>query len=99
MPAPMLVTPPLFSVTEPPSATAPPPDRPVPALLATAVVCNMAFVPPPAAMLTVPVPVMDPPVRPAPVSTSVTPAALVSAAQHRCLHSRHIRNRDRGGHR
>ena len=62
----------LLRVTEPPRATLPPPLRPVPAVTESEGFCSMALVTPAVAMEMVPVVVMGPPVRPAPVSTSVS---------------------------
>src|SRR5208282_2761412 len=62
----------LVSVTVPPSATAPPPDNPVPACTVTEEFASMLFVTPALGMLIVPLVVIGPPVRPAPVPTLVT---------------------------
>ena len=61
-----------FSVTALPSVAVPPPVRPEPAVTVTDGLASMAFVTPPVAMLSVPLPVMGPPVSPAPLPTLVT---------------------------
>lgn len=55
-----------------PSATAPPPVSPVPAVTVTDECCSMVLVTPALAMLNVPLVVIGPPVRPAPPPTLVT---------------------------
>src|SRR5580658_530347 len=62
----------LVSVTVPPKATVPPPDNPDPATTLTEESASMVFVTPPAGILMVPVLVIGPPVRPAPVLMLVT---------------------------
>src|SRR5580693_6930369 len=62
----------LESVTEPPSATVPPPDNPDPASTLIEESASREFVIPPAGILMVPVLVIVPPVKPAPVLTLVT---------------------------
>src|SRR5580693_7401437 len=62
----------LVSVTVPPNATVPPPDNPDPATTLMEESASMLFVTPPAAILMVPLLVIGPPVRPAPVLTLVT---------------------------
>src|ERR1035438_8111036 len=64
----------LVSVTVPPSATVPPPDSPEPATTVTEEFASIAFVTPAAGILIVPLLVIGPPVRPAPVPTLVTVA-------------------------
>src|ERR1700722_15349807 len=59
----------LVSVTVPPKASVPPPDSPVPAFTVTDEFASMALVTPAARMLMVPLEVIGPPVRPAPVAT------------------------------
>src|SRR5271156_597183 len=59
-------------VTVPPNATLPPPDKPVPATMLTEESASMLFVTPPAGILIVPLLVIGPPVKPAPVLTLVT---------------------------
>jgi len=60
------------SVTVPPKATVPPPDRPDPAVTVIELFASIAFVTPAEGMLMVPLPVIGPPVKPAPVATLVT---------------------------
>lgn len=62
----------LVSVIVPPKATVPPPDIPDPAVTVTELLASMVFVTPAEGMLIVPVVVIGPPVRPAPVATLVT---------------------------
>ena len=62
----------LDSVTVPPSATAPPPDNPVPAFTVRELLASIALVTPAEGMLIVPLVVIGPPVKPAPVATLVT---------------------------
>jgi hypothetical protein len=62
----------LVSVTVPPSATVPPPDNPDPAFTVMEGFASMVLVTPAAGILIVPVAVIGPPVRPAPVLTLVT---------------------------
>src|SRR3984893_7257697 len=77
-PLPTLVTVPpelgaeLVSVIVPPNATVPPPDNPDPACTVTEELDSMLLVTPAAGILIVPVLVIGPPVRPAPVATLVT---------------------------
>src|SRR6266849_2197974 len=70
--APTLSTPVLFKVSEPPSATVPPPLKPDPEFTVSDEFCSMALVTPLFGMLMVPAPVIGPPVNPAPVFTLVT---------------------------
>src|SRR5437868_12863730 len=70
--APTLRTPALFSVVLPPSATAPPPVNPEPAVTVNEGLASIPLVTPALAMLTVPELVMGPPASPAPVATLVT---------------------------
>jgi len=78
VPVAMLVTVPpvlgelLVSVMVPPRATLPPPDNPDPAVTVTELFASMALVTPAEGMLIVPLPVIGPPVRPAPVAILVT---------------------------
>src|ERR1035438_602410 len=78
VPLPTLVTVPpelgaeLVSVIVPPKATVPPPDNPDPACTVTEELASMALVTPAEGMLIVPLDVIGPPVRPAPVPTLVT---------------------------
>ena len=76
VPLPTLVTVPpeavLESVTVPPSDTVPPPDNPDPACTVIEGFASMAFVTPAEGILIVPLAVIGPPVRPAPVLTLVT---------------------------
>jgi hypothetical protein len=60
------------SVTVPPKATVPPPDNPGPACTVTELLASIVFVTPAEGMLIVPLLVIGPPVRPAPVLTLVT---------------------------
>ena len=62
----------LVSVMVLPKATVPPPDSPEPAVIVTEGLASMALVTPAEGMLMVPVLVIGPPVRPAPVATLVT---------------------------
>jgi hypothetical protein len=62
----------LVSVMVPPKATVPPPDNPDPAVTVMEGLASMAFATPADGMLMVPLPVIGPPVRPAPVATLVT---------------------------
>ena len=62
----------LVSVTVPPNATVPPPDNPDPASTLIEESASMLFVTPAAGILMVPVLVIGPPVRPAPVLMLVT---------------------------
>ena len=62
----------MLSVSVPPSATDPPPDRPVPAVTVSEGCCSMALVTPPVAMLRAPLVVIGPPASPAPLPTLVT---------------------------
>ena len=62
----------LVSVIVPPKGTLPPPDNPDPAVIVTELFASMVLVTPAEGMLMVPVPVIGPPVRPAPVATLVT---------------------------
>lgn len=70
----------LLRVMVPPRATAPPPDNPVPAFTVTELFASMALVTPAEGMLIVPVLVIGPPVRPAPVLTLVTVPVAVLAS-------------------
>lgn len=63
-------------VTVPPSATVPPPDNPEPAVTVIELFASIAFDTPADGMLIVPLPVIGPPVKPAPVATLVTPVLL-----------------------
>jgi hypothetical protein len=67
-----LSTPVLFKVMLPPRATLPPPESPVPAVTVKDGLASMALVTPAVAMLIVPVFVIGPPVKPAPVLMRVT---------------------------
>ena len=62
----------LESVTVPPNATVPPPDNPDPASTVIEEFVSMLLVTPAAGILMVPLVVIGPPVRPAPVLTLVT---------------------------
>src|SRR5437016_5082935 len=62
----------LLRVNDPPSATAPPPFRPEPAVTVNEGFWSIPLVTPPFAMLKLPAPVMGPPVNPAPLPTLVT---------------------------
>src|ERR1700690_227244 len=62
----------LGSVIVPPKAPVPPPDNPDPAVTVMEGLASMAFVTPAAGMLMVPLAVIGPPVKPAPVLTVVT---------------------------
>ena len=62
----------LVRVTVPPRATVPPPDNPVPAFTVIEGLASIALVTPPVGILIVPLVVMGPPVKPAPVATLVT---------------------------
>lgn len=62
----------LASVTVPPKATVPPPDNPDPAATVIEGLVSMAFVTPAEGMLIVPLLVIGPPVKPAPVLMLVT---------------------------
>ena len=62
----------LASVTVPPKATVPPPDNPAPACTVIDGFASMLFTTPAAGMLIVPLFVIGPPVKPAPVLTCVT---------------------------
>lgn len=64
-------------VTVPPKATVPPPDNPGPACTVTELLASIALVTPAEGMLMVPLVVIGPPVRPAPVSMPVTVPLLV----------------------
>ena len=70
----------LVIVTVPPSATVPPPDNPDPAFTVTELFASIVFVTPADGMLIVPVLVIGPPVRPAPVLTLVTVPVAVLAS-------------------
>jgi len=72
VPAPTPNVPVLLSVTLPPNAALPPPLRPVPAVTLSDGLASMALVTPPLAMLKVPLLVIGPPVKPAPLPTLVT---------------------------
>ena len=78
VPLPTLVTVPprpgdaLVSVTVPPNATVPPPDKPDPACTVIELLASILFVTAAEGMLIVPLLVIGPPVRPAPVPTLVT---------------------------
>ena len=62
----------LVSVTVPPKATVPPPDNPEPACTVMEGFASMALITPAEGILIVPLAVIGPPVRPAPVLTLVT---------------------------
>lgn len=62
----------LLRVIVPPKATVPPPDSPDPACTVTELLASMALVTPLEGMLMVPLLVIGPPVRPAPVLILVT---------------------------
>src|ERR1700674_851139 len=62
----------LVSVIVPPNATVPPPDNPDPACTVMEGLASMLLVTPAAGILIVPLLVIGPPVRPAPVPTLVT---------------------------
>ena len=62
----------LVRVTVPPNATVPPPDNPGPAVTVTELLASMVLVTPLEGMLIVPLVVIGPPARPAPVLTPVT---------------------------
>src|SRR5579864_4966602 len=64
-----LRTPALVRVTVPPSATEPPPDRPVPGETVSELFASIALVTPAVGIEIVPEVVIGPPVRPAPVLT------------------------------
>src|SRR5580658_10542837 len=70
----------LVSVTVPPNATVPPPDNPVPARTLMEESASMLFVTPAAGILMVPVLLIGPPVRPAPVLMLVTVATELGVA-------------------
>ena len=76
MPEPALVptlrTPVLVKFSVPPKGTEPPPLKPVPAFTVSEGLTSMAFVTPPGAMLSVPLVVIGPPVKPAPLTMFVT---------------------------
>ena len=67
----------LVIVTVPPKATVPPPDNPGPACTVTNGLASRSFVTPAEGMLMVPLVVIGPPVRPAPVLMPVTVPLLV----------------------
>src|ERR1039458_7988068 len=67
----------LVRVTVPPNATVPPPDNPGPAVTVTELLASMVLVTPLEGMLIVPLVVIGPPARPAPVLTPVTVPLLV----------------------
>src|SRR5580658_326480 len=62
----------MLKLVLPPSATDPPPVSPLPALTVTDELCSMGLVTPALAILNVPLVVIGPPVRPAPLPTLVT---------------------------
>jgi hypothetical protein len=74
IPAPAVIPrmPELASVTPPPKVALPPPLKPVPAVTESDGLASMALVTPPVAILNVPLPVIGPPVKPAPLTTLVT---------------------------
>jgi hypothetical protein len=73
-------TPALLNEVELPSAIVPPPLNRVPAVIVNDELAGIEFATPPFAMSRVPLLVIGPPVKPAPVLTAVTACRLVTAA-------------------
>src|SRR5271170_7502045 len=78
----ILVVSTLIGVVLPPNATKPPPVRPVPTGTVSDGLASMALLTPPVGMLSVPLPVIGPPVSPAPLATLVTVPVAALAQAH-----------------